>query len=63
MKYGLVQLQETLLSDLVGEKAIKSRNVNKGISITRRRLFQKTILLILDDVDKLEQINALAGPQ
>ncbi|RDY11062.1 TMV resistance protein N, partial [Mucuna pruriens] len=61
MKHGLVQLQETLLSDLVGEKDIKLGNVNKGIPIVKRRLFQKKILLILDDVDKLDQIKALAG--
>ncbi|CAJ1932086.1 unnamed protein product [Sphenostylis stenocarpa] len=61
MKHGLVQLQETLLSDLVGEKDIKLGNVNKGIPIVKRRLFKKKILLILDDVDELEQIKALAG--
>ncbi|XP_027362786.1 TMV resistance protein N-like [Abrus precatorius] len=61
IKYGLVQLQETLLSDLVGEEDIKLGNVNKGIPIVKRRLVKRKILLILDDVDKLEQLKALAG--
>ncbi|RDY07086.1 TMV resistance protein N, partial [Mucuna pruriens] len=61
VKHGLVQLQETLLSDLVGEKDAKLWNINKGIPIIKNRLCQKKILLVLDDVDKLEQLEALAG--
>nr|KYP63958.1 TMV resistance protein N [Cajanus cajan] len=61
VKHGLVQLQETLLYDLVGEKDAKLGNVNKGIPIIKNRLCQKKILLILDDVNKLEHLEALAG--
>ncbi|XP_027362793.1 TMV resistance protein N-like [Abrus precatorius] len=61
VKHGLVHLQETLLSDLGGEKEVKLWNVNKGIPIIKSRLCQRKILLILDDVDKLEQLEALAG--
>ncbi|KAK7314156.1 hypothetical protein VNO77_39368 [Canavalia gladiata] len=60
-KHGLVQLQETLLSDILGEKDIKVGDVNRGIPIIKRRLQQKKILLILDDVDKLVQLKVLAG--
>lgn len=60
-RQGLVQLQETLLYETVGEKNIKLGNVYKGIPILKKRLCCKKVLLILDDVDKLEQIQALAG--
>ncbi|XP_028805584.1 TMV resistance protein N-like isoform X2 [Neltuma alba] len=58
---GLAQLQEALLFDLVGDKNIKLGNIYKGIPILKKRLCCKKVLLILDDVDKLEQLQALAG--
>ncbi|XP_061369751.1 uncharacterized protein LOC133312551 [Gastrolobium bilobum] len=61
IKHGLERLQETLLSDLVGEKDIKLTSVNKGISIIEHRLQRKKVLLVLDDVDKLEQLQATVG--
>ncbi|KAL1319056.1 disease resistance protein RPS4B [Arachis hypogaea] len=60
-RQGLVQLQESLLFDIVGDKNIKLGNIYKGIPIIRKRLCCKKVLLILDDVDKLEQLQALAG--
>jgi hypothetical protein len=60
-KYGLVQVQEMLLSELTGEKDLNLCSLNKGISIIKSRLCGKKILLILDDVDRLEQLKALAG--
>ncbi|XP_028785121.1 TMV resistance protein N-like [Neltuma alba] len=60
-KHGLSHLQETLLCELVGEKELKLGNFYKGISIIKNRLQNKKILLILDDVDKVEQLRALAG--
>ncbi|XP_061355776.1 disease resistance protein Roq1-like [Gastrolobium bilobum] len=59
--HGLVQLQETLLSELLGEKDIKVGDVNRGIPIIKRRLHRKKVLLILDDVDKLKQLKVIAG--
>ncbi|KAG4390487.1 hypothetical protein GLYMA_06G310000v4 [Glycine max] len=60
-RQGLVQLQETLLFDTVGDKNIKLGSIYKGIPIIKKRLCCKKVLLILDDVDKLEQLQALAG--
>ncbi|XP_028760597.1 putative disease resistance protein At4g11170 [Neltuma alba] len=60
-KHGLSHLQETLLYKLVGEKELKLGNFHEGISIIKNRLRNKKILLILDDVDKVEQLQALAG--
>ncbi|XP_045822914.1 TMV resistance protein N-like isoform X2 [Trifolium pratense] len=60
-RQGLVQLQETLLYETLGIKNIMLGNVYKGIPIIKKRLCGKKVLLILDDVDKLEQLQALAG--
>ena len=60
-KHGLEHLQETLLSEIVGEKDIKLECYDKGIPIIKHRLYQKKVLLILDDVDKRRQLQALAG--
>ncbi|XP_024632747.1 TMV resistance protein N [Medicago truncatula] len=61
IKHGLVQLQETLLSEILCEKDIRVGNVNRGISIIKRRLQSKKVLLVLDDIDKAKQIQVLAG--
>ncbi|AES65510.2 disease resistance protein (TIR-NBS-LRR class), putative [Medicago truncatula] len=61
INHGLVQLQETLLSDILGEEDIRVRDVYRGISIIKRRLQRKKVLLVLDDVDKAKQIQVLAG--
>ena len=60
-KHGLVKLQEILLSEILGEKDIKIGDVNKGIPLIKRRLQRKKVLLILDDVDNLKQLKAIAG--
>ncbi|XP_057445942.1 disease resistance protein Roq1-like [Lotus japonicus] len=41
-KLGLVQLQETLLSEILGEKDIKVGNVNQGIPIIKRSSIEGT---------------------
>jgi len=61
MKRGLVELQEMLLFELTGEKDLKFCSLNKAIPIIESRLRGRKILLILDDIDSLEQLKALAG--
>ncbi|KAE9616275.1 putative TIR domain, P-loop containing nucleoside triphosphate hydrolase [Lupinus albus] len=61
IKHGLVHLQEAILSDISGEKNNKLGDVHFGIPVLVRRLEHKRVLLILDDVDKLEQLKKLAG--
>ncbi|KAK7386980.1 hypothetical protein VNO78_27402 [Psophocarpus tetragonolobus] len=61
MKNGLVQLQETILSEMVGEKNIKLGSINRGMTVLKNNLQRKKVLLVLDDVDKLDQLKALAG--
>ncbi|XLT60604.1 hypothetical protein HN873_053208 [Arachis hypogaea] len=61
-KHGLVHLQNILLSNIFERKNLKSRNIEHGISTIQHWLQQKKkTLLILDDVDKIEQLQALAG--
>ncbi|XP_028760599.1 TMV resistance protein N-like [Neltuma alba] len=60
-KHGLPQLQEMLLYKLVGEKKLRLGDFNEGIPIIKNRLQNKKILLILDDVDEVEQLWALAA--
>ncbi|RHN55372.1 putative winged helix-turn-helix DNA-binding domain, leucine-rich repeat domain, L [Medicago truncatula] len=60
-KRGLVELQDMLLFELTGEKDIKLCSLNKAIPIIESRLRGRKILLILDDIDSLEQLKALAG--
>ena len=58
---GLVKLQERLLYEVLGEKAIKLGNVDRGINIIKDRLCRKRVLLVLDNADDVDQLQALAG--
>jgi len=60
-KHALQHIQKILLSETLGEKEIKLTSVKQGISIIKYRLRQKKVLLILDDVDKIAQLEALVG--
>lgn len=58
---GHVCLQEQLLFDIHKENNTKIHNIESGKIILRERLRHKRILLILDDVNKLQQLNVLCG--
>ncbi|KAK7270701.1 hypothetical protein RJT34_26050 [Clitoria ternatea] len=60
-KHGLPHIQSILLSEILGEKKIELASVKQGISIIQHRLRVKKVLLILDDVDKREQLEAIVG--
>ncbi|XP_030966059.1 TMV resistance protein N-like isoform X2 [Quercus lobata] len=60
---GLVTLQKQLLSDVLCEKNIDIWDVQWGIDLIRNRFCHKRVLVILDDVDQPEQLEALAGKQ
>ncbi|AES76653.2 disease resistance protein (TIR-NBS-LRR class) [Medicago truncatula] len=59
-KNNLKHLQEKLLLKTIGLE-IKLDHVSEGIPIIKERLCRKKILLILDDVDNMNQLHALAG--
>ncbi|XP_024026000.1 TMV resistance protein N [Morus notabilis] len=56
---GLLKLQEQLLFDLLDE-SIEIKDVSMGINMIKTRLRSKRVLVVLDDVEKLDQLNALA---
>ncbi|KAK3431411.1 hypothetical protein EUGRSUZ_E03292 [Eucalyptus grandis] len=58
---GLVALQRDLLYEILVHKSLMIYSVGGGISLIRERLCCKKILLVLDDVDQMNQLNALAG--
>ncbi|XP_042960741.1 disease resistance protein RPV1-like isoform X3 [Carya illinoinensis] len=61
-EYGLVQLQETLLFDILGASSVRNTgHVDRGINVIKNKLRYKRVLLILDDVDDWKQLKALAG--
>ncbi|XP_042494639.1 disease resistance protein RPV1-like isoform X2 [Macadamia integrifolia] len=57
---GLIHLQEQLLSDVLMKKSIEVGNVARGINLIEQRLKYKRVLIIIDDVDHSDQLNALA---
>nr|XP_023885697.1 TMV resistance protein N-like [Quercus suber] len=60
-KYGILQLQQTLLNDLLILGDIKVKDVDDGVFMIKNRLRQKKILLVLDDVNELDQLNKLVA--
>jgi len=60
VKHGLEYLQEQLLFKSIGLET-KFGHVNEGIPIIKQRLCQKKVLLILDDVDKIKQLQVFIG--
>ncbi|XP_024929227.3 disease resistance protein RUN1-like [Ziziphus jujuba] len=60
-KNGLVYLQNVLLSDILNGLPTKIRDIHKGMDMIRSKLCHKKVLVVLDDVDKLDQLKALAG--
>ena len=60
-KYGLPQLQQQLLVEILKKRNIEIRDVVVGVDMIRRRLCDEKVLIVLDDVDKLDQLKALAG--
>ena len=58
---GIIHLQETLISEVLGDSSLKVHNECRGIDMINKILFQKRVLIILDDVDNLDQIKKLLG--
>ncbi|KAJ9684897.1 hypothetical protein PVL29_017066 [Vitis rotundifolia] len=57
---SLLQLQKELLNGVVKGKNLELSNGHEGIDVIRNRFHSKKVLLILDDVDKWEQLEFLA---
>ncbi|XP_075657557.1 TMV resistance protein N-like [Castanea sativa] len=57
----LVSLQKQLLSKILMSTQKYISNVYEGINVLRKRLRNKKVLIVLDDVNEEEQLKALAG--
>ncbi|KAJ6854579.1 hypothetical protein NC651_039500 [Populus alba x Populus x berolinensis] len=57
----VVELQQTLLSQILGDKNRSVGNKDFGISVIKDRLCSKKVLVVVDDVDNLDQLKSLAG--
>ncbi|XP_052195826.1 TMV resistance protein N-like isoform X2 [Diospyros lotus] len=62
-KHGLESLQRSLLFDIfsVSDSDIKIRNLDQGRSMIMNRVRCMRVLVVLDDVDQLDQLEALFG--
>lgn len=56
---GVINLQKQILSDIFKRKNEKIYNVDEGINKIRDAIGCKRVLIVLDDVDDIEQLNAL----
>ncbi|PRQ56759.1 putative winged helix-turn-helix DNA-binding domain, toll-like receptor [Rosa chinensis] len=59
--HGLVYLQKQILSQILKEENVQVWDVYSGITMTKRCLCNKAVLLVLDDVDQVEQLETLVG--
>ncbi|XP_061988211.1 disease resistance protein RUN1-like [Rosa rugosa] len=57
---GMVSLQESLLSDISKTSMTEVGHVDRGINVIRNRLGCRRVFVVIDDVDQVEQLKALA---
>ena len=60
-EYGILQLQQKLLNDLLILRDMNVKDVDNGVFMIKNRLRHKKILLVLDDVSELDQLNKLGA--
>ncbi|KAF7847108.1 hypothetical protein BT93_L3356 [Corymbia citriodora subsp. variegata] len=60
-KAGLLQLQEALISEVTWDDSLKLHGVDRGMSTIKSRLCKKNVLIVLDDVNRLIQLERLVG--
>ncbi|CAL9006551.1 unnamed protein product [Prunus brigantina] len=56
---GLVQLQTQLLSDILNGRKLKISSVSEGLTEIEYAIRSKKVLLVLDDVDHMDQLDAV----
>lgn len=57
---GLLSLQRQFLSDILREDGFDIDSVERGSEMIKEKLGSKRVLVVLDNVNKLDQLNALA---
>ncbi|CAN6564223.1 unnamed protein product [Malus baccata var. baccata] len=60
-KHRLVDLQGKLVSDILKKKESRISSVVEGISLIKQHLRRRRVLVIMDNIDEVEQLNAIAG--
>nr|XP_043633083.1 disease resistance protein RUN1-like [Erigeron canadensis] len=60
-RQGLPQVQKQLISKITKTEDVKIYDISEGIMVIKKRVAFEPILLVLDDVDHHEQLEALAG--
>ncbi|TQD83681.1 hypothetical protein C1H46_030756 [Malus baccata] len=59
-KYGRAYLQEKLISGILDQKCSIS-SVDEGIGLIEEQFSHRRVLVIMDNIDGMEQLNAIAG--
>ncbi|XP_024959640.1 TMV resistance protein N-like [Cynara cardunculus var. scolymus] len=59
--FGLKLLQKQVLSDVLNDQGITISNVFEGKNMMKKVMCGRKVLLVLDDVDHIDQLDALAG--
>ncbi|KAF8029286.1 hypothetical protein BT93_E1844 [Corymbia citriodora subsp. variegata] len=59
--HDILNLQKKLLSDILDLNCTNLFDINEGANMIKRRFRTKEVLIVLDDIDKLNQIKKLAG--
>lgn len=60
-KHDLVYLQKQLVSETLKVKEVNIWNHRQGIKVIKKGLLNKKVLIVIDDADKDEQLQALVG--
>ncbi|CAH1421467.1 unnamed protein product [Lactuca virosa] len=58
---GLKSLQKQVLRDVLNDKGIRVSSIYDGKHMIKRMVHDKRVLVVLDDVDNVDQLEALAG--
>ncbi|XP_034674470.1 disease resistance protein RUN1-like [Vitis riparia] len=58
---GSLKLQRQLLADILRKKIARISNIDEGISLIKKTLCSRKVLIILDDVSAYTQLEFLAG--
>ncbi|KAI4388870.1 hypothetical protein MLD38_001160 [Melastoma candidum] len=60
-KRGIMYLQEQLLRDILKDKKTRVNDAYQGVSMIKKSLSSRKVLVVLDDVAESDQLAALAG--
>nr|XP_043629647.1 disease resistance protein Roq1-like [Erigeron canadensis] len=60
-RYGLEELQENFLSAVLTQNKVKIGRVEEGRRLIKSRLCHRKVLIVLDDVNHIDHLKALAG--